>query len=349
MLAGALQGCKRAPKQIALIPITIGVPLWDAAHAGAVTGAASCGLEIHYNGPAREDDLQGQLALFDHSRQGEYAGIILAPIQAQALRNPVQRAASAGLPIVVIGEDLGIRRSNVAYLLNDERAGGQMAADEIGALLHGKGAVAIMGLDLNRVSSLERDQGFEAELSKNFPAIHVVGRRSGSVNLAQEQQIGQELLSLPHKVDALVALSAASTRGAYFAKLNQAVQRTLHIVGFDQDLITSISTGEIDGVVAMQTHDLGRMAAEAICAGVRGEPMRGGTVVRPLLVTAANIESQEVAGNCSSVPGGTTSRSEREAKSADRSAGSLADGDGCGMAGISQPHAAAYRGFQQPG
>ena len=294
LLAFALQGCKRDPKQIALIPITTGVPLWDAAHAGAVAGAASCGLGVHYNAPAREDDLQGQLALFDHSRQGAYAGIILVPIQAQALRNPVQRAASAGLPIVVIGEDLGIRLPTVAYLLNDERLGGQMAADEIGSLLHGKGAVAVMGLDLNRSSSLEREQGFEAELAKSFPAIHVVGRRSGSVNLAQEQQIGQELLALPEEVDALVALSAASTRGAYFAKLNQAAPRPLHIVGFDQDLMTPINTGEIDGIVAMRTHEIGRMAAEAICAGVRGEPMHGGTVVRPLLVTAANIDSPEV-------------------------------------------------------
>jgi ribose transport system substrate-binding protein len=295
LLPVLLSGCRRAPTQIALIPITTGVALWDAAHAGAVNGAASCGLGIHYNGPVREDDLQGQLALFDHSRRGEYAGIILVPIQAQALRNPVQRAASAGLPIVVIGEDLGVRRSNVAYLLSDERMGGQMAADEIGLLLHGKGAVAIMGLDLNRSSSLEREQGFEGELSRSFPAIQVVARRSGSVNLAQEQQIGQELLSLPVQVDALVALSAASTRGAYFAKLNQADPRPLHIVGFDQDLLTPINTGEIDAVVAMRTREIGRMAAEAVCAGARGEPMQADTVVRPLLVTSANIGSAEVA------------------------------------------------------
>ncbi|MBB5059216.1 ribose transport system substrate-binding protein [Granulicella aggregans] len=295
MLLAVVAGCRRAPKQITLIPITTGVPLWDAAHAGAVVGAASCGLGVHYNGPARDDDLQGQLTLFDNSRRGEYAGIILVPIQAQALRNPVQRAASAGLPIVVIGEDLGIRRSNVAYFLSDERLGGQMAADEIGALLHGKGAVAIMGLDLNRSSSLERERGFEAELSKSFPGIQVVGRRSGSVNLAQEQQIGQELLSLPVQVDALVALSAASTRGAYFAKLNQADPRPLHIVGFDQDLLMPINTGEIDAIVAMRTRQIGKMAAEAICAGVRGEPMKAGTVVQPLLVTAANIGGAEVA------------------------------------------------------
>jgi ribose transport system substrate-binding protein len=294
LLCGVLEGCRQPPKEIALIPITTGVALWDAAHAGAVNGAASCGLGAHYNAPARADDLQGQLTLFDHSLRQNYAGIILVPIQVQALRNPVQRAASAGLPIVVIGEDLGIRRSNVAYLLNDERMGGQMAADEVGRLLHGKGAVGIMGLDLNRASSLEREQGFEAELSKNFPGVHVIARRSGSVNLAQEQQIGQELLALPEQVDALVALSAASTRGAYFAKLNQGGRRPLHIVGFDQDLMTPINTGEIDGVVFMRTHELGRMAAEAICAGARGEPMHGGTVVTPLLVTAANIDSREV-------------------------------------------------------
>lgn len=294
-LVCGLGGCKGPPsRQIALIPITTGVPLWDAAHAGAVRAAAGCGLGVHYNAPAREDDLQGQLALFDHSRGGDFAGIILAPIQAQAMRNPVQRAVSAGTPIVVIGEDLGIRRLNLAYVLTDEWMGGRMAADRIGTLLRGNGAVAIMGLDLNRSSSLEREQSFEAELLKSFPGIHVVGRRSGSANLAQEQQIAQELLALPQRVDALVALSAASTRGAYFAKLNQINTKPLHIVGFDQDLMTPITSGEIDGVVAVRTREIGEVAARLICAGINGNPMQARTVVLPMMVTAANIGSPEV-------------------------------------------------------
>jgi hypothetical protein len=49
--------------------------------------------------------------------------------------------------VVVTGTDLGLAPGGkLAYVLNDERSGGQMATRRIGELLHGQGTVAVLGI-----------------------------------------------------------------------------------------------------------------------------------------------------------------------------------------------------------
>ena len=49
---------------------------------------------------------------------------------------------------MVVGTELGIDPdSNLSYVLNDEVAGGRLAARRLGLILAGQGAVAILGLD----------------------------------------------------------------------------------------------------------------------------------------------------------------------------------------------------------
>ena len=60
-----------------------------------------------------------------------------------------------------------------------------------------------------------------------------------------EQQIAEELLR-NQNVDAILALSLASTRGAYYALVEFRKEKTIRLVGFDQDLLLPIRTGGID-------------------------------------------------------------------------------------------------------
>jgi len=49
-----------------------------------------------------------------------------SPVEALPLRISIHRALLAGTPVVVVGTDLGIAPGKkLAYVLNDERSGGQ--------------------------------------------------------------------------------------------------------------------------------------------------------------------------------------------------------------------------------
>src|SRR5579872_3568977 len=85
-----LAGCRsRGPVTIAVIPRTSGTFLWEPMHVGAELAAQKTGLNIYWNAPTREDDIQGQITLLEKVVAREYKGLILAPDHELALITPV--------------------------------------------------------------------------------------------------------------------------------------------------------------------------------------------------------------------------------------------------------------------
>jgi len=233
--------------------------------------------------------------LFRKFSESHYATIVVVPIQSRAMRDPIGRAASAGQSIIVIGSDLGIRNPNITYVLNDEEVGGRLAAEKVGEVLHGKGSIAVMGVDLSSASILTREHAFEQELSTRFPNMRVVQRTHGSTNLFEEQQSAEELLAGDDHLDAIVALTSFATRGAFYAVDARRPKHHLHILGFDQDLTVPIWDAEIDGVVAQKTNDMGKLVSRLACDHLNGKPWGSPHLVTPFLITPANVNSAEAA------------------------------------------------------
>jgi len=291
----AWSGCKRARPIVAVIPRTCGTALWEPEHAGAAAVARSLGLDIYWNAPMRDDDIQAQIALIEKALERGYAGIIVSPIETLPMRSPMRRVLAQGVPSVVIGTELGIPPGpRLAYVLNDEQAGGQMAARRIGSILHGHGSIAILGIHPQLMSNIARERSFETTLAREFSGIRVVVRRFGLSSVPQEQQAAEELLSRDEKIDAIVALSLASTRGAYYALVEFDKENIIKLVGFDQDLIPPIRTGGIDAVVVQNTYEMGRLAMGLMDREVHGTAGQSELFVQPVLMTRDNIDSAEI-------------------------------------------------------
>jgi len=289
-----LMGCHSRPKRIALLTPTTGVVIWDAVHAGAVLQGRECGINIRYNGPPRGDDLRMQLSLFERASKGDYGAIVIAPIETEAFRDPVERLSERGTPVIVIGSDLGIRNPNVTYVMTDNRQAGKMAADEVAAVLHNNGRIAIMGLDFREASNLERERWFEQELASISSNLKVVQRRNGTMNLYQEQQTADDLLSEEPHIDALVTLTSASTRGAFYAMKAREIRSSVHIIGFDQDLLQPLIDREIDAVVGVRANDMGRLIAKLVCERLQGRSWNGSYTLSPILLTADTLGPAEI-------------------------------------------------------
>jgi len=211
------------------------------------------------------------------------------------MRTPIRRVLAQGVPVVVIDTELGIPSGpNLSYVLNDEQAGGQIAARRVGAILHGKGNVAIVGMQPELNSITERERSFEATLSREFPGIRVVARRLGLSSVPQEQHIAEELLAGDESLDAIVALSLASTRGTYYALNEFAKVHAIKLVGFDQDLIPPIRDGGIDSVVVQNTYEQGRIAMELMNREIHGTSESAMVHVQPVLMTSENVDSAEI-------------------------------------------------------
>lgn len=288
-------GCKQAHPVIAVIPRTCGTALWEPEHAGAAAVARERGLEVYWNAPMRDDDIQAQIALIEKSRNRGYAGIIVSPIETLPMRTPIRRVLAEGIPVVVVGTELGVAPGpNLAYVLSDERAAGEMAARRIGSILAGKGSIAILGINPELTSNVERERSLEMTLAREFPDIHVAVRQFGLSSVPQEQQAAEELLAKGQKIDAIVALSLASTRGVYYALVEFGKAGIVKLVGFDQDLIPPIRNGGIDSVVAQNTFVMGQLAMDLMDRELHGKGSATVKEVAPVLMTRENVDSDQI-------------------------------------------------------
>jgi ribose transport system substrate-binding protein len=169
-----------------------------------------------------------------------------------------------------------------------------LAARRVGRILDGKGTVAITGISSQLTSTATRARSLETSLAKEFPHIHVAIRRLGLPTVPQEQQVAEELVSKGEHIDAIVALSQASTRGAYYALVEFNRTGEIKLVGFDQDLLAPVRTGGIDSVILQNTYEMGVRAMGIIDAQLRAEPSPASVLLNPVLVTRENIDSAQV-------------------------------------------------------
>jgi ribose transport system substrate-binding protein len=122
----------------------------------------------------------------------------------------------------------------------------------------------------------------------------VVFRSLALPTVSQEQQEAEKLLVEGAHVDAIVALTEASTRGAFYALTEFNKTLTTPLVGFDQNILAPIRVGEIDSVIIQNTYQMGRAAMKLMAEEIRGGAKEKYVIVQPQLVTRENIDSDAV-------------------------------------------------------
>jgi ribose transport system substrate-binding protein len=130
---------------IAVIPKCTAHFFWRAVEGGAREGAKEAGAEIIWKGSLKEDDPAQQIQIFEQFVAEDVGGIVLAPIDDAALKRPVATAMQKGIPVVIMdsafeGEPL---KDFVCSVSTNNHRAGEMAGEELGKLLDGKGKVVL--------------------------------------------------------------------------------------------------------------------------------------------------------------------------------------------------------------
>ena len=120
----------------------------------------------------------GQQAQFiDKAVEEKADGIILSPINSNRVREAINRAAAAGIPLVNTNSDIdGTQR--LCYVGQDGRRASRVAGRTMGNLLGGSGRVAIISSAIasenNSYHVKVREEGFCNFLRETFPAVEII-------------------------------------------------------------------------------------------------------------------------------------------------------------------------------
>lgn len=285
------------PPLIAVVPRTTGSTLWENERAGVDAAARKWRCRTYWNAPTHEDDVSGQIHLLEKVREGPYAGLILAPDHALALLTIIRRTLAAGKPVVVISSRLALAPGgNLSYVITDQQQMGKLAAIRIGQALHGSGTVAVLGIDPGIAGIVSRQQAFESSLRAEYPRIRVVARGPGAFNAAEAQETLIAALSGHPRLSAVFALTAVSTRAAYFTLKSSAKSSSTTLVGCEQDsdMINCVRAGKINAILAEDTYRMGYLAVREIRQRLAHREVPPVTVLPPVLVTRDNASSARI-------------------------------------------------------
>ena len=285
--------------RIAVIPKGTTHEFWKAVHAGAIKAERELDrVDIVYRGPEREDNRDQQVALVQNFVSSGVDAIVLAPLDVQALLQPVRLAVQSGIPVVVIDSGLAgdVGRDYISYIATDNLEGGRIAGRYMGELLDGRGRVLLLRHQEGSESTMNREQGF-VEALQEFTEIELIdpGRYSGATR-ATAQVASESLLVTHADVDGIFCANESSTFGMLLALRSRGLAESIRFVGFDSSpgLVEALAQGELDGLVLQDPMSMGYLGVRTAVAHLRGESVEPHHDTGVTLVTRDNMNAPAI-------------------------------------------------------
>ena len=287
--------------QIAVIPKGTTHEFWRSIHAGAKKAeqelvAEGQKVKIIWKGPLKEDDRDQQIQLVENFTTRRVNGMVLAPLDAQALVRPVENAQDAGIPVVII--DSGLQSEKyVSFVATDNLKGGEMAGKFMAEQLGGKGKVILLRYAVGSASTENRENGFLKALEA-YPEIELISsdQYAGPTRETAYQASQNLLQRFGQEVDAIFCVNENSTIG--MTKALREIGRAggqVKMIGFDagSQSIKDMESGDVQGLVVQDPVRMGYEGVLTVAAQLEGKPVEKRLDTGVVMITPENLKEEE--------------------------------------------------------
>jgi ribose transport system substrate-binding protein len=300
----ALSAASAADKgyTIAVIPKGTTHEFWKSINAGAFKArdelaAQGVKVDVIWKGPLKEDDRDQQIQTIENFTARRVNGIVLAPLDSQAMVRPVNNAIRAKVPVVIF--DSGLKSENyVSFVATDNYKGGVLAGQHMGKLLEGKGNVILLRYAVGSASTEERESGFVDTLKKEFPQIKLISAdQYAGPTRETAYQASQNLLNrfgrdvngvfAPCEPPTIAMTKALRDIGKAGGKVK--------MIGFDagSQSVADMKRGDVQGLVVQNPVFMGYKGVMTMVEHLQGKPVQKRIDTGVMIVTPENMEQPE--------------------------------------------------------
>jgi ribose transport system substrate-binding protein len=283
--------------RLAMIPKGATHVHWLKVHAGAEKAAAEMqNVEILWQAPQKEDDRQGQIQVVQNMVSRQVDAIILAPLDAYALRPPVKAAKNRQIPVVLF--DSGLQTTDFqSFVATDNFAGGKLCAKRLTEVLGGKGKVILLKYAEGSDATLQREAGFLAGIKELAPQIQIIsGDQYAGATFEKALQVSQNLLNKFASPDGVFCSNETSTMGMLRALQLAGKTGKVKLVGFDmnQTLLKGLQDKVLSGVAVQDPLKMGYESVRTAMAILKKQPFQKRIDTGILMVTPDNLTDPAV-------------------------------------------------------
>jgi ribose transport system substrate-binding protein len=270
ILCGA--ACRRSRnKLIAVVPKATSHLFFVSIHAGVNRAAKEFHVDVLWNGPNEETDHTRQIQIVDAMVARRVDALAISATDERALAAPVERAIRAGIPVTVFDSGVNVE-DYVSFVATDNYGAGSTAARTLARLIGGNGTVGMVMHKPGGTSTVLREQGFEATMKTEFPAIVIVARQFGMSDAARSRAAAENILSAHPRLSGIFASSEASSLGSIHAIRSRGLSGKTKLVTFDfsDTHVEALRDGTIGVMLVQDPVHIGYQAVRSLAVKLAG-------------------------------------------------------------------------------
>lgn len=270
---------------------------WTSMEKGALEAGAKLGIEVVVRAPQAESDVSVQIQLLNAMARQDFAAIVIAPTNQDALAGPVAAIAAKGVKIVVLESPLAGDKWPV-FVGTDHTAAGEAAGALLATLVGETDEVSFLNHSQSNSATSAREKGALAKFRERRPGNVVRSDIYASAEAGGEMAKARLLLERYPATKAVFASGTGGTLAMLKVLQEKNVAGTIKLVGFGFDMNPEIAAalkdGKIHGWIAWQPRLLGARGVEAAASLIKGEAVPAVVNTEFVVVTPANLADARV-------------------------------------------------------
>ncbi|WP_123041953.1 ABC transporter substrate-binding protein [Cohnella candidum] len=268
---------------------------WQAVKAGAEKAAAELNVEITFEGPETEQQVDKQLEMLQVALDKKPSAIGFAALDSQASIPLLQKAKDAGIPVIAFdsGVDSDIPLATAA---TDNIAAAALAADKMAELIGGEGEVAMVVHDQTSRTGIDRENGFKNRIKEKYPKIKIVDIQYGGGDHLKSTDLAKTIMQAHPNLKGIFGSNEGSAIGVVNAVTEMKMDGKIVVIGYDSGKaqIDAIKSGKMAGAITQNPIGIGYETVKAAVAAIKGEKVEKNIDTGFFWYDKTNIDNPEI-------------------------------------------------------
>lgn len=238
-----------------MISFLSGIDYWKTVFKGFEEAAGQFGVKVVYAGDPTAD-VAKQVTVFEQVVAKNPKGIAITAVNADALKEPIEKAIAAGIKVVTFDSDSPDSGRSSYLSTGNVEAGAQGAA--YFAKIMPEGANVALLYTVGAENSESRVKGFEEYIAKNAPHIKVVAKVNDKGDQIEATKNMSAQLQSDPTINAVFCMDGAASVAGPTA-VSESGLTGVKVISFDTDsaVLDMIKNGQIEATVAQGTYNMG--------------------------------------------------------------------------------------------
>jgi ribose transport system substrate-binding protein len=268
---------------------------WQAVKQGAEKASKDLNVQITFEGPDNESQVDKQLEMLQTALAKNPKAICLAALDSKAAIPLLQQAQSKHIPVV--GFDSGVDSDiPVSTVATDNGAAAGAAADKMAAAIGDSGEVALVVHDQTSQTGTSRRDGFVNAMKAKHPNIKIVDIQYGGGDPLKSDDVTKAIIKAHPNLKGIFAANEGSANGVINALKESNMVGKITLIGYDagKQQKEAVRSGLELGAISQDPVNIGYKCVDIAVKAIKGETVEKNVDTGYKWYDKTNIDATEL-------------------------------------------------------